>query len=130
MIVSAAIEAELVAMEGEERAEYLSELGLEESGLNRIIAAGYRLLGLQTFFTAGPKETRAWTFPTGATAPQAAGEIHTDFERGFIRAETIAYDDYVSLGGESAAREAGKLRQEGKEYLVQDGDVLLFKFNV
>lgn len=130
VIVSAAIEAELVAMEGEERAEYLSELGLEESGLNRIIAAGYRLLGLQTFFTAGPKETRAWTFPTGATAPQAAGEIHTDFERGFIRAETIAYDDYVSLGGESAAREAGKLRQEGKEYLVQDGDVLLFKFNV
>lgn len=130
VIVSAAIESELVAMEGEERAEYLSELGLAESGLNRIIAAGYRLLGLQTFFTAGPKETRAWTFPTGSTAPQAAGEIHTDFERGFIRAETIAYDDYVGLGGESAAREAGKLRQEGKEYLVQDGDVLLFKFNV
>ncbi|MEO1920684.1 redox-regulated ATPase YchF [Blastomonas marina] len=130
VIVSAAIEAELVAMEGEERAEYLSELGLEESGLNRIIAAGYKLLGLQTFFTAGPKESRAWTFPAGAKAPQAAGEIHTDFERGFIRAETIAYDDYVALGGESAAREAGKLRQEGKEYLVQDGDVMLFKFNV
>lgn len=130
VIVSAAIEAELVAMEGEERTEYLTELGLEESGLNRIIAAGYRLLGLQTFFTAGPKETRAWTFPAGSTAPQAAGEIHTDFERGFIRAETIAYDDYVTLGGESAARDAGKLRQEGKEYLVQDGDVMLFKFNV
>jgi len=130
VIVSAAIEAELVAMEGEERAEYLSELGLEESGLNRIIAAGYKLLGLQTFFTAGPKESRAWTFPAGAKAPQAAGEIHTDFERGFIRAETIAYGDYVALGGDSAAREAGKLRQEGKEYLVQDGDVMLFKFNV
>ena len=117
-------------MEPEDRAEYLGELGLEESGLAKIIRAGYKLLGLQTFFTAGPKETRAWTFPTGAKAPQAAGEIHTDFERGFIRAETIAYDDYLALGGESGAREAGKLRQEGKEYLVQDGDVLLFKFNV
>ena len=101
-----------------------------ESGLSRVIKAGYKLLGLQTFFTAGPKESRAWTFPAGAKAPQAAGEIHTDFERGFIRAETIAYDDYVALGGESGAREAGKLRQEGKEYLVQDGDVMLFKFNV
>ncbi|GMN13502.1 redox-regulated ATPase YchF [Altererythrobacter sp. MTPC7] len=130
VVVSAAIEAELVAMEGEERAEYLSELGLEESGLARVIRAGYKLLGLNTFFTAGPKESRAWTFPAGARAPQAAGEIHTDFEKGFIRAETIAYDDYVALGGESAAREAGKLRQEGKEYLVQDGDVMLFKFNV
>ncbi len=130
VVVSAAIEAELVAMEGEERTEYLSELGLEESGLARVIRAGYTLLGLNTFFTAGPKEARAWTFPAGAKAPQAAGEIHTDFEKGFIRAETIAYDDFVSLGGESAAREAGKLRQEGKEYLVQDGDVLLFKFNV
>ena len=130
VVVSAAIEAELVAMEAEERREYLSELGLEESGLSRIIRAGYTLLGLQTFFTAGPKEARAWTFPAGAKAPQAAGEIHTDFERGFIRAETIAYDDYVTLGGESAAREAGKLRQEGKEYLVQDGDVMMFKFNV
>ncbi|WBY15698.1 redox-regulated ATPase YchF [Erythrobacteraceae bacterium WH01K] len=130
VVVSAAIEAELVAMEGEERAEYLSELGLEESGLARVIRAGYKLLGLNTFFTAGPKESRAWTFPAGAKAPQAAGEIHTDFEKGFIRAETIAYDDYVALGGESAAREAGKLRQEGKEYLVQDGDVMLFKFNV
>ena len=130
VVVSAAIEAELVAMEPEERAEYLTELGLSESGLSRIIRAGYTLLGLKTFFTAGPKESRAWTYPDGARAPQAAGEIHTDFEKGFIRAETIAYDDYVSLGGEGPAREAGKLRQEGKDYLVQDGDVMLFKFNV
>jgi len=130
VVVSAAIEAELVAMPADERAEYLAELGLEESGLSRVIRAGYKLLGLKTFFTAGPKEARAWTFPDGAKAPQAAGEIHTDFERGFIRAETIAFDDYVALGGEAPAREAGKLRQEGKEYLVQDGDVLLFKFNV
>jgi GTP-binding protein YchF len=130
VVVSAAIEAELVTMPPEDRTEFLAELGLEESGLSRVIRAGYKLLGLQNFFTAGPKETRAWTFPTGAKAPQAAGEIHTDFERGFIRAETIAYDDYLALGGESGAREAGKLRQEGKEYLVQDGDVLLFKFNV
>ena len=130
VVVSAAIEAELVSMEAEERSEYLAELGLEESGLSRIVRAGYRLLGLNTFFTAGPKEARAWTFPEGAKAPQAAGEIHSDFERGFIRAETIAYDDYVSLKGESGAREAGKLRQEGKDYLVKDGDVLLFKFNV
>ena len=130
VVVSAAIESELVGMPEEDRAEYLDELGLVESGLSRVIKAGYKLLGLQTFFTAGPKESRAWTFPAGAKAPQAAGEIHTDFERGFIRAETIAYDDYVALGGESGAREAGKLRQEGKEYLVQDGDVMLFKFNV
>jgi ribosome-binding ATPase len=130
VVVSAAIEAELVAMPPEDRGEFLAELGLEESGLSRVIKAGYKLLGLQTFFTAGPKESRAWTFPAGAKAPQAAGEIHTDFERGFIRAETIAFDDYVALGGESGAREAGKLRQEGKEYLVQDGDVMLFKFNV
>lgn len=130
VVVSAAIEAELVAMPIEDRAEYLEELGLSESGLARVIRAGYTLLGLQTFFTAGPKESRAWTFPMGAKAPQAAGEIHTDFEKGFIRAETIAYSDYVELGGEAPAREAGKLRQEGKEYLVQDGDVMLFKFNV
>ncbi|WP_271438769.1 redox-regulated ATPase YchF [Pontixanthobacter luteolus] len=130
VVVSAAIEAELVTMEPEDRGEYLAELGLEESGLARVIRAGYELLHLQTFFTAGPKETRAWTFPAGAKAPQAAGEIHTDFEKGFIRAETIAYADYVELGGESAARDAGKLRQEGKEYLVQDGDVMMFKFNV
>ncbi|KLE35495.1 redox-regulated ATPase YchF [Aurantiacibacter luteus] len=130
VVVSAAIESELVAMEPEDRAEYLTELGLTESGLARVIRAGYKLLGLKTFFTAGPKEARAWTFPAGARAPQAAGEIHTDFERGFIRAETIAYEDYVALNGESGAKDAGKLRQEGKEYLVQDGDVMLFKFNV
>jgi ribosome-binding ATPase len=130
VVVSAAIESELVAMPAEDRAEYLAELGLTESGLSRVIRAGYKLLGLKTFFTAGPKEARAWTFPSGAKAPQAAGEIHTDFEKGFIRAETIAYDDYVTLGGDAPAREAGKLRQEGKEYVVQDGDVLHFKFNV
>ena len=130
VVVSAAIESELVAMDPADRAEYLTELGLTESGLSRVIRAGYKLLGLHTFFTAGPKESRAWTFPAGAKAPQAAGEIHTDFEKGFIRAETIAFDDYVELGGEAPAREAGKLRQEGKEYQVQDGDVMHFKFNV
>jgi GTP-binding protein YchF len=130
VVVSAAIESELVAMEPGERAEYLADLGLTESGLSRVIRAGYKLLGLNTFFTVGPKEARAWTFHKGAKAPQAAGEIHTDFERGFIRAETIAFDDYVKFGGEAGAREAGRLRQEGKEYLVQDGDVMLFKFNV
>ena len=130
VVVSAAIEAELVAMPEEDRAEFLEALGLTESGLARVIRAGYKLLGLKTFFTAGPKEARAWTFPAGAKAPQAAGEIHSDFERGFIRAETIAYEDYIALGGEAGAKEAGKLRQEGKEYVVQDGDVLLFKFNV
>ncbi|WP_086618430.1 redox-regulated ATPase YchF [Erythrobacter tepidarius] len=130
VIVSAAIEAELVAMPAEDRAEFLEALGLTESGLSRVIRAGYKLLGLKTFFTAGPKEARAWTFPDGAKAPQAAGEIHSDFERGFIRAETIAYEDYIALGGEAGAREAGKLRQEGKDYVVQDGDVMLFKFNV
>ena len=130
VVVSAAIEAELVAMPAEDRGEFLEALGLTESGLARVIRAGYKLLGLKTFFTAGPKEARAWTFPDGAKAPQAAGEIHSDFERGFIRAETIAYYDYVTLGGEAGAKEAGKLRQEGKEYVVQDGDVLLFKFNV
>ncbi|HEX2792977.1 MAG TPA: redox-regulated ATPase YchF [Croceicoccus sp.] len=130
VVVSAAIESEIVAMDPADRAEFLAEMGLSESGLARVIRAGYDLLGLKTFFTAGPKEARAWTFPDGAKAPQAAGEIHTDFERGFIRAETIAYDDYIALGGESGAREAGKLRQEGKEYLVKDGDVMMFKFNV
>jgi GTP-binding protein YchF len=130
VVVSAAIEAELVAMPEEDRGEFLEALGLTESGLARVIRAGYKLLGLKTFFTAGPKEARAWTFPDGARAPQAAGEIHSDFERGFIRAETIAYEDYIALGGEAGAKEAGKLRQEGKEYVVQDGDVLLFKFNV
>ncbi|WP_137679289.1 redox-regulated ATPase YchF [Aurantiacibacter suaedae] len=130
VVVSAAIESEIVAMEPEDRAEFLAELGLEESGLARVIRAGYELLGLKTFFTVGPKEARAWTFHDGARAPQAAGEIHTDFERGFIRAETIAFDDYITLGGESGARDAGKLRQEGKDYVVQDGDVMMFKFNV
>ncbi len=130
VVVSAAIEAELVTMPLEDRGEYLADLGLAESGLARVVRAGYELLHLQTYFTAGPKEARAWTFPKGAKAPQAAGEIHSDFERGFIKAETIAYDDFVTLGGETAAREAGKLRQEGKEYLVQDGDILNFKFNV
>ncbi len=130
VIVSAAIEADLVGMDNDERTEFLSELGLKETGLARIIRAGYDLLGLLTFFTVGPKEARAWTINRGSKAPQAAGAIHSDFERGFIRAETIAYDDYVSLGGEAPARDAGKLRQEGKEYVVKDGDVLHFKFNV
>ena len=130
VIVSAAIEAELVAMPVEDRAEFLESLGLSETGLARVIRAGYELLGLQTFFTVGPKEARAWTVHKGAKAPEAAGEIHSDMQRGFIRAETIAYDDYVALNGESGAKDAGKLRQEGKEYVVQDGDVLHFKFNV
>ncbi|QNA84781.1 redox-regulated ATPase YchF [Sphingomonas sp. So64.6b] len=130
VIVSAAIEAEIATMAPDERGEFLAELGLEETGLARVIRAGYSLLHLITFFTVGPKEARAWTVHVGAKAPQAAGEIHTDFERGFIRAETIAYDDYIALGGESGARDAGKLRSEGKEYVVHDGDVLLFRFNV
>ena len=130
VIVSAAIESELVSMEMDERMVFLEEMGLHETGLARIIRSGYDLLHLITFFTVGPKEARAWTVETGSKAPQAAGAIHSDFERGFIRAETIAYDDYVSLGGEAGAKEAGKLRQEGKEYQVQDGDVLHFKFNV
>ncbi|WP_375390661.1 redox-regulated ATPase YchF [uncultured Sphingomonas sp.] len=130
VVVSAAIEAEIATMPAVERGEFLAELGLTETGLARVIRAGYRLLHLLTFFTAGPKEARAWTIPVGAKAPQAAGAIHSDFERGFIRAETIAYDDYVRLGGEAAAREAGKLRSEGKDYVVQDGDVMLFRFNV
>ena len=130
VIVSAAIESDLVDMDADERLAFLEEMGLHETGLNRVIRAGYELLHLITFFTVGPKETRAWTVHKGARAPQAAGEIHSDFERGFIRAETIAFDDYVSLGGESGARDAGKLRQEGKEYVVKDGDVLNFRFNV
>jgi GTP-binding protein YchF len=130
VVVSAAIEAELVQMPEEDRGEYLEALGLTESGLARVVRAGYQLLDLQTYFTVGPKEARAWTFHRGATAPQAAGEIHTDFERGFIKAETIAYGDYIACNGEVGAKEAGKLRQEGKEYLVKDGDVLHFKFNV
>jgi GTP-binding protein YchF len=130
VIVSAAIEAEIVTMAPEDRGEFLADLGLHETGLARVIRAGYDLLHLITFFTAGPKEARAWTVEKGAKAPQAAGVIHSDFERGFIRAETIAYDDFVAFGGEAGAREAGKLRSEGKEYLVQDGDVMLFRFNV
>ncbi len=130
VVISAAIESEIAQMPAEDRAEFLGELGLTETGLARVIRAGYDLLALQTFFTVGPKETRAWTIHTGATAPQAAGAIHTDFERGFIRAETIAYDDYVRLNGEAGAREAGRLRSEGKDYVVADGDVLLFRFNV
>jgi hypothetical protein len=130
VIVSAAIEAEIVTMAQEDRGEFLSDLGLEEAGLARVIRAGYDLLHLITFFTAGPKESRAWTVEKGARAPQAAGVIHTDFERGFIRAETIAFDDYVACGGETGAKEAGKMRSEGKDYVVQDGDVMLFRFNV
>ena len=128
--VCAAIEAELSELGDADKAEFLAEMGLEEPGLDRVVRAGYRLLHLQTYFTAGPKEVRAWTIPEGATAPQAAGVIHTDFERGFIRAEVTAYDDFVSCGGEQAAREAGKLRLEGKDYVVQDGDVIHFRFNV
>ncbi|MFL6858839.1 MAG: redox-regulated ATPase YchF [Allosphingosinicella sp.] len=130
VIVSAAIEAEIVTMASEDRGEFLADLGLEETGLARVIRAGYDLLHLITFFTAGPKEARAWTVEKGARAPQAAGAIHSDFERGFIRAETIAYTDFVACGGEAGAREAGKMRSEGKDYVVQDGDVMLFRFNV
>lgn len=130
VVISAKIESELALLEDEERVEYLAEIGLEEPGLNRLIHAGYALLDLQTYFTAGPKEARAWTIRKGWTAPKAAGVIHGDFEKGFIRAETIAYDDYVAQNGEAGAREAGKLRQEGKDYIVQDGDVMLFRFNV
>ncbi len=126
VVVSAAIEAEIATMPVDERGEFLGELGLEETGLARVIRAGYTLLDLLTFFTVGPKEARAWTVHRGATAPNAAGEIHSDFEKGFIRAETIAFDDFVSLGGEAKAREAGKLRAEGKAYIVQDGDVMHF----
>jgi GTP-binding protein YchF len=128
--VCAAIEAELVDMDDEEKKEFLSEMGLAEPGLNRVIRAGYALLGLQTFFTAGEKEVRAWTVRTGARAPQAAGVIHTDFERGFIRAEVTAYDDFVQYKGETGAKDAGRLRLEGKEYLMADGDVVHFRFNV
>jgi len=128
--ISAQIESEIALLDAEERGEFLETLGLAEPGLNKLIREAYHLLGLQTYFTVGPKEARAWTIHKGDTAPQAAGVIHTDFEKGFIRAETIAYDDYVRLKGEAGAREAGKLRQEGKEYVVQDGDVMNFRFNV
>jgi len=129
VVISAKIEAEIALLDPEERGEFLETVGLTEPGLNRLIREAYALLGLQTYFTAGPKEARAWTIPAGATAPQAAGVIHSDFERGFIRAETIAFDDYVRLKGEAGAREAGRLRAEGKSYVVADGDVLNFLFS-
>ena len=128
VVISAKIEAELAGLDAEERSAFLAEMGLDEPGLNRLIRAGYKLLGLVTYFTVGPKEARAWTITRGTKAPQAAGVIHTDFEKGFIRAETVAYADYVSLKGEAGAKEAGKFRLEGKEYVVSDGDVLHFRF--
>ena len=128
--VCAAIEAEISQLDEADKGEFLAELGLAEPGLDRVIRAGYRLLGLQTYFTVGPKEVRAWTVRVGATAPEAAGEIHTDFQRGFIRAEVIAYADFIACGGESKAKETGKMRVEGKEYVVKDGDVMHFRFNV
>ena len=130
VVISAKIESETAVLTDEEQKEFLESLGLEEPGLNRVIRAGYELLGLQTYFTVGPKEARAWTIKKGTTAPQAAGVIHGDFEKGFIKAETIAFEDYVKFKGESGAKEAGKARQEGREYVVQDGDVMHFKFNV
>jgi GTP-binding protein YchF len=130
VVISAQIEAELAVLEDAEAAEFLETLGLQEAGLTRLIRAGYQLLGLQTYFTAGPKETRAWTICRGWTAPKAAGVIHGDFEKGFIRAETIAYEDYIACGGEAGARETGRMRSEGKDYIVEDGDVMLFRFNV
>ena len=130
VVISARIEAEVAELPEADRAEYLASLGLTETGLSRVIHAGYRLLDLITFFTAGPKESRAWTIKRGTKAATAGGVIHSDFERGFIRAETIAYEDFVTLGGEQAAKEAGRMRSEGRDYIVQDGDVLLFRFNV
>ena len=129
VVISAKIESEIATLSREERKEFLDTLGLEEAGLDRLIRAGYQLLDLITYFTAGPKEARAWTIHRGTKAPGAAGVIHTDFEKGFIRAETIAYEDYVALRGEAKAREAGKLRAEGKQYVVKDGDVMNFLFN-
>ena len=128
--VCAAIEAELAELDDADRDEFMQDLGLTESGLNRVIRAGYSLLNLQTYFTAGVKEVRAWTISVGDTAPQAAGKIHTDFEKGFIRAQTIAFDDFIKYGGEQGAKEAGKMRSEGKDYIVQDGDIMNFLFNV
>lgn len=128
--ISAKIEADLAELDADEAAIFMEELGLDESGLSRLIREAYKLLGLQSYFTSGETETRAWTIPVGAKAPQAAGVIHSDFERGFIKAETASYEDYVALGGEKGCRDAGKLRQEGKDYVVQDGDVMHFKFNV
>jgi len=128
--ISAAIESQIADMSDEDKKIFLDDMGMPEPGLARVIRAAYSLLGLQTYFTAGPKEVRAWTVRAGATAPQAAGVIHTDFERGFIRAEIIGYDDYVASSGEQGAKEAGKLRVEGKDYIVRDGDVIHFRFNV
>ena len=128
--VCAAIEAEIADLDDADKLEFLTDLGMEEPGLDRVIRAGYNLLGLQTYFTAGVKEVRAWTIHKGDTAPQAAGVIHTDFERGFIRAQTISYEDFIQFKGEAGAKEAGKMRAEGKEYVVKDGDVLNFLFNV
>ncbi|MGZ5088584.1 MAG: DUF933 domain-containing protein, partial [Usitatibacter sp.] len=128
--ISAKLESEIAGLDDEEKKMFLDDMGMTEPGLDRLIHATYDLLGLQTYFTAGEKEVRAWTVKKGATAPQAAGVIHTDFEKGFIRAEVIAYDDYVKLGGEAKAKEAGKMRLEGKDYIVKDGDVMHFRFNV
>ena len=130
VVISAKIDSELAVLDADEQAEFLESLGLAEPGLNRLIREAYALLGLQSYFTVGPKEARAWTIHIGDTAPQAAGVIHTDFEKGFIRAETIAFDDFVALKGEAGARAAGKLRAEGKPYIVKDGDVMNFRFNV
>ncbi len=130
VVVCAAIEAEIAELDGEDKQAFLDDLGLSEPGLDRVIRAGYELLGLQTYFTAGKKEVRAWTVSSGSTAPQAAGVIHTDFEKGFIRAEVTGYDDYIACGGEQGAREAGKLRLEGKDYIVREGDIMHFRFNV
>jgi len=130
IVICGELEAQISQLSPDERHEFLEHMGLKESGLDALVRAAYKLLDLETFFTAGPKEARAWTIQRGATAPQAAGKIHSDFERGFIRAETIAYDDYVQYAGEQGARAAGKMRSEGKEYVVQDGDVILFRFNV
>ncbi len=131
VVICASIESEIAQLDtGEEQQEFLETMGLDDPGLSKIIKAGFKLLGLQTYFTCGPKEARAWTVRVGAKAPEAAGVIHTDFEKGFIKAETIAFDDYVGLGGEQGAKDAGKMRQEGKDYVVQDGDIILFRFNV
>ena len=130
MPISAALEAQIADLPDEDKQVFLADMGMKEPGLDRLIRAGHALLGLQTYFTAGPKEVRAWTVPVGATAPQAAGVIHTDFERGFIRAEVIAYADYVAGNGEQGAKEAGKMKLEGKDYVVRDGDVMHFRFNV
>ncbi|MBY0380152.1 MAG: DUF933 domain-containing protein, partial [Burkholderiales bacterium] len=130
VVICAAIESEIVELEYADKIEFLTDMGMEEPGLNRLIRAGYQLLGLQTYFTAGVKEVRAWTIQVGATAPQAAGVIHTDFERGFIRAEVISFNDFITYKGEQGSKEVGKMRLEGKEYIVRDGDVMHFRFNV